>query len=214
VNVSSQQDGATELEWEPQVTVPELSFAELVWSDYRRRGADLPEPAWRAALLFLPRMLFNPSLQLALLVRIAQRGPRLVQWPVRWLQVTLFSSEIYWFNRPEGIQLGPGVSFPHPTGIIIGPGTRIGASATIYHNANIGSDRHFTSSSSNRRVPVLEDRVIVYGYSAIQGPFRVGHDAAIGGHVLLGENVPPGALKTRNRLWPAGQWENERRPTA
>lgn len=199
-------------DWEVELTAPSLGFAPLVWSDYVAQAVEPGEPSWLSKALLLPRLAVNPSLQFAFLLRVAQKGPRLIQYPVRWLQVVLFSSEVYWFNRPGGIVFGPAATFPHPNGIIIGPGTRIGASVTIYHNANIGSDRHFTGTDRNDRVPVIGDRVVVYGYCAIQGPFRVGHDAAVGGHVLLDDDVPPGALRTRNRLRFAGEWAGEHRP--
>ena len=202
-------------DFEIELTTPELSLAQLVWSDYRAAmylGGE-EESVARAALLFLPRMLINPSLQFALLVRIAQRGPKLVQYPIRWLQVILFSCEIYWFKGPDAIEIGPGVVFPHPYGITIGPGTKIGAGVTIYNFTNIGADRHWMPGAEDHtgegRTPVIGNRSVVYGYTIIQGPWRIGHDAILGLRVFTDTHVPPGALLTQKRLRLAGEWPGE-----
>jgi serine O-acetyltransferase len=194
---------------EMELTAPEMGFRALVWSDYRR--VNPAEPTRRAVLAFLPRLLFNPSLQFAMLVRIAQKGPRLLWHPVRWMQVVMFSCEIYTFKGPGAIELGPAISFPHPQGIIIGPGTRVGTGVTIYNNTQIGSNRHWTLGDPVDKMPALGDRSIVYAYSALQGRWDVGHDAVVGSWVILDEHVPPGALKTRKSLKVRGEWAGDSR---
>jgi serine acetyltransferase len=195
-----------------ELTDPPMGFRALVWSDYEASQAGSGEPRWLARLAYLPRLLLDPSLQFALLVRVAQKGPRIVQHPVRWLQVVLFSSEIYWFNGPEAIRIGPGVTFPHPSGITIGPGTRIGAGVTIYNFTNIGYDRNWIAGSPLERVPRIGDRAVVYAFATIQGDYTIGQDAVVGLRVFLEEDVPPGGLRTRRRLRLAGEWPGEDRP--
>jgi serine acetyltransferase len=210
--VAAEQPAAASSEEELELTDLDLPFLELVWSDYLAERAGRPEPAWLTALLYAPRLLFNPSLQFALLVRMAQKWPRLLQHPLRWLQVVLFSSEIYWFNGPEAIRLGPGVTFPHPYGITIGPGIRIGAGVAIYNFTNMGYDRHWVEGAPLERVPRIGDRAVIYAYSTVQGNWTVGHDAVVGLHVFLDEDVPPGGLKTRTGLRRCGEWPGEQRP--
>jgi serine acetyltransferase len=193
-----------------ELTAPELSFAQLVWSDYLASHLRRERPL-RAALLFLPRLLVNPSQQLTLLIRIAQKGPRLVQYPVRLLQVILYSSEVYWFRREGSIEIGPGLRLPHPNNIVIGQGTRIGSDVTIYNCTNIGGNRHWEPGLDVPRAAWLGDRCVIYAYSCVQGDWRVGHDAVVGAHVVLDEDVPPGGLKTRKGLKLAGQWPGEQR---
>lgn len=181
-----------------------LGFWQLVLSDHRmtREG----ESTMRTVALLLPRLLLNPSLQLAFLVRVAQRGPRAVQYPVRLLQIVLYSSEIYWFRREQALDIGPGISFPHPMGIILGPGTRIGKGVSIYNNTNIGADRSFVPGNQLERTPQLGDGSVVYAYAVVQGGWEVGHDAVVGLRVMLDCDVPAGALKTINRLRLRGEW--------
>lgn len=194
-----------------ELTAPDLSLFELVWSDYVAERGGRSDAGWLALPLFVLRMVFNPSLQLALLVRLAQKGPRLLQHPIRWLQVVLFSSEIYWFKGPDAARVGPGIVFPHPYGIIIGPGVQVGAGVAIYNFTNIGADRHWVAGTPTDRVPRIGDRAVIYGYTTVQGPWTVGHDAVVGLSVSLDENVPPGGLKTRNGLRRRGEWPGENR---
>ena len=201
---------------EPRITIrEELSFWRLVWSDYEAGmyRAGRRESALRAALLYLPRMLFNPSLQFAFLVRLGQRGPSILLHPIRWLQVVAFSSEVWWFYDDYPIVIGPGVVFPHPINVLIGPGTVIGEGVTIYNNTNIGADRHFEERTADdevaKRAANLGDGSIIYAYSIIQGPFRIGERGIVGLQVVLDEDVPAGALKTKSRLRLEGEWPGE-----
>jgi serine acetyltransferase len=198
-----------------KLTTPELGFWQLVWSDYEagmyRAGRSASK--LRAALLWLPRLLLNPSLQLAFLVRVGQKGPGLLLHPVRWLQVVLYSSEIWWFRGESAIVIGPGIVFPHPINVLIGPGTVIGTGVTIYNNIQLGADRHFEEKLADdavaERAAWLGDFSILYAYAIVQGPFAIGERAVVGLRVQLDDHVPPGALKTQRTLRLEGEWPGE-----
>ncbi len=194
-----------------QLTVADMSFRELVWSDYEASIVERDESPRRRALMYPVRLLLNPSLQLAFLVRLAQKGPSFLRYPIRYAQIMFFSSEIHEFRGEGATVLGPAVAFPHPWCIIIGGGARIGAGVTVYNNTGIGADRHLRHGSAQSRGPRIGDRSVIYAYSAIQGPWDVGHDAVVGIHVVLDEHVPPGALKSYRRLRLAGEWPGENR---
>lgn len=198
-------------EFELELTAPPLGLVALIWSDYQAAMRERSESSRALAVKYVPRLVFNPSLQLALLVRLAQKGPRAITLPIRWLQVVMFSSEIYWFHGPDAIELGPGVTFPHPFNIIIGPHVRIGAGVTIYNNTNIGASRHIPSGGSARAAPHLGDRAVIYAYSAVQGSFVIGQEAVVGIHVVLDSDVPPGALRTYRGMRLAHEWPGEQR---
>lgn len=194
----------------PPTTSEGLGFLRLVWSDYLSGNRMRQESTLRRLLLIVPRMIYNPSLQLALLVRIAQRGPR-VLWPmVRWLEVTLFSSEIYNFRGDEAIVLGPGVAFPHPMNIMIGPGARIGAGVAIYNNVSIGTDQAGLPQDVFRRAATIGDSATILPYTTVMGPFRVGRDSIVGMHVVLRNDVPAGAWQTMTKLRLAGEYDRAR----
>jgi serine acetyltransferase len=196
---------------EPELTIPRLSLWQLVWSDYEASRIEDPEPAWISRLLYLPRLALNPSLQFALLVRLAQKGPHFLVYPLRMIQVLLFSSEVWMFSGDDAIEIGPGIAFPHPVNVIIGAGTKIGAGVTGYNNTNIGADRHRRRDDTVRNAARIGDRVVIYAYSAVQGPYDVGQDAVVGIHVVLDDNVPAGALRTMKMLRSAGEWPGEDR---
>jgi serine O-acetyltransferase len=189
-----------------------MSFAALVRSDYEALLVERSEASWLSALMYLPRLLLNPSLQLAFLVRVAQKGPLPVVSLSRLIQIFFFKCEICEFRGEEGIEIGPAIGFPHPWCVIIGRGTKIGAGVRVYNNTGIGADRHLPRSGAiGGRAARLGDRSVIYAYSAIQGPYDVGQDAVVGIHVVLDEHVPPGALKSFRRLRPAGDWPGEGR---
>jgi serine O-acetyltransferase len=194
-----------------ELTAPSMSFFQLVWSDYQAALVGRGEPPWRSVLLFGLRLLINPSIMFAFLVRVAQKAPLPLLYLVRMIQVICFSSEIHGFRGEDAIVLGPGVTFPHPFGIIIGRRTQIGAGVTIYNNTNIGDNRHLPRGATVQAAARLGDRSVIYAYSAIQGPYTVGHDAVVGIHVVLDGDVPPGALMTQRKLRVAGEWPGETR---
>lgn len=193
------------------LTIPKLGFLRLVWSDYRAHFAERPEPRLRAALKLPLRLIFNPSLQLAFLVRVAQCGPGPLHHPVRWLQIVMFSSEFYWFRGEEdSIQLGPGINFPHPSNVFVGAGMRIGSNVTIYNNVTVGTDMSGIAADVWHRAPVIEDGVFVFGYANIQGARRIGRRAVVGKWVIVKEDVPPEALLTERGLKLEGEWDRGR----
>jgi serine acetyltransferase len=191
--------------------VPRLAFRHLVWSDYRAHFAERPEPLPSAALKFPIRLLLNPSLQFALLVRVAQCGPTFLQHPIRWLQIVLFSSECYWFRGgDERVQIGPGINFPHPANVFIGSGTVIGSNVTIYNNVTLGTDMSGAPDKVWERAPVIGDGAFVYGYGNVQGPRTVGRNGVVGKWIILTEDVPPGALMTPKGVRLKGEWDRSR----
>ena len=201
---------------EIKLTTPKLGFWRLVWSDYRAAyySSGALESTLRAALLWFPRLFLNPSIQFAFLVSIGQKGPGFLLHPVRWLQVVLFSSEIWWFRGETAIVIGPGVVFPHPINVLIGPGTVIGEGVIIYNNTQIGADRAFEAGDEElsvaERAVQIGDRAIVYAYAVLQGPFNIGEHGVVGLRVFLDDHVPSGALKTQRSMRLQGEWPGAR----
>lgn len=196
---------------EIKLTRTNLGFWRLVWSDYRAgilSGGQFESPL-RAVLLFPLRLLVNPSLQFAFLVRVGQKGPNFLMHPVRWLQVVMFSSEIWWFRGEWAIEIGPGVVFPHPMNVLIGPGAVIGEGVLIYNSTNIGADRHYEESQAGdvaERACRIGDGAVIYAYTVVQGPYNIGEGAAVGLRVILDQHVPPRALITQKGLRLEGEW--------
>jgi serine acetyltransferase len=186
-----------------------------MWADYRAAmyRANRRETTLRAALAWPLRLLLNPSLQLALTVRIAQKGPKVLMHPMRLTQVILYSSEIWWFRSDSAIRIGPGIVFPHPMNVLIGPGTVIGTGVTIYNNIQLGADRHFQEGDGDdavaSRAARLGDGSVLYAYAVVQGPYDVGAEAVVGLRVVLDDHVPAGALRTQKGLRLAGEWPGE-----
>jgi serine acetyltransferase len=194
---------------EPQVTLPDWGLFRLILSDYRFLYRYYRESMARSLILLLPRALLSPSLQFAILVRLAQRGPRPLGRIVAYLQVMLFSSEFFAFHDGPGIELGAAVAFPHPFGIIVGPGTKIGSRVVIYHHTMIGTDRRWFPGDE-LFPPVLGDDVIVGGASRVLGRFKVGEGAVIGLNVFVRQDVPPMSTLLLGGMKLAGDWTDPR----
>lgn len=194
----------------PEVTLPDWGFFRLLFSDYRMHYRHKRESDRRARVLFLPRFLVNPPIQFATLVRLAQRGPRLLLHPVRWLMVVMFSGEFYAFHLGPGIKLGAAIDFPHPYGVMVAPGTVIGSRVAIYHQTRIGSNRRW-SPGDEAFAPTLGDDVVIGGDSRVMGPYRIGEGAVIGVNALVRQDVPPGAmLLDTGKLKVRGEWDDPR----
>jgi serine acetyltransferase len=194
---------------EPQVTIPDWSLLRLILSDYRFLYRYYHESMARSLVLLPPRLLLSPSLQFAILVRLAQRGPRLLGRIVAYLQVMLFSSEFFAFHDGPGIELGAAVAFPHPFGIIVGPGSRIGSRVVIYHHTMIGTDRRWFPGDE-LYPPEIGDDVIVGGASRVLGRFKVGQGAVIGLNVFVRQDVPPMSTLLLGGLKLPGEWRDPR----
>jgi serine acetyltransferase len=193
-----------------ELTTSDWGFWRLVWSDYEASAVEHRESHRIMLLKLVPRFLFNPSLQLAFLFRLATKGPAWLLFPVRWLLIVMFNCEASTSRGSERLVIGPGVTFPHPVNILIGP-TEIGAGVTIYNNTTFGSNRHVPSRGVGSGIPRIGDRAVIYGYTSVQGQLVIGHDAVVGTRVALESDVPPGALRTYRGQRPAGEWAGEGR---
>jgi serine acetyltransferase len=193
----------------PQATVPEWGFFRLVLSDYRYFYRYSQESMRRSVALLVPRVLLSPSLQFSILVRAAQRGPAWLARLVAYLQVMLFSSEVFAFHQGPGIALGAAIAFPHPYGVMVGPGSVIGSRVTIYHHTMIGTDRRWFQGEK-LRPPVIGDDVVVGGASRVLGPFKVGEGAVVGLNVFVREDLPPMSTLLLSGVRFAGKWDDPR----
>jgi serine O-acetyltransferase len=193
----------------PQATVPDWGFFRLVFSDYRFLYRYHQETVRRSVAMLPARLLLSPSLQFAILVRIAQRGPRVLARIVAYLQVMLFSSEVFDFHHGGGIELGAAVAFPHPFGIMIGPGSRIGSRVTIYHHTMIGTNRRWFRGEP-LYPPVIGDDSVIGGASRVLGRFNVGEGAVIGLNVFVREDIPPMSTVLQKGFKRKGEWDDPR----
>lgn len=193
----------------PQATVPDWGFFRLVLSDYRFLYRYHEETVNRSLAMLPVRLLLSPSLQFAILVRLAQRGPHVLARLVAYLQVMVFSSEVFDFHHGGGIELGAAVAFPHPWGIMIGPGSRIGSRVTIYHDTMIGTNRRWFRGDP-LYPPVIGDDVVVGGASRVLGTFNIGEGAVIGLNVFVRGDVPPLSTVLQGGIKREGEWDDPR----
>lgn len=193
----------------PQATIPDWGLFRLILSDYRYSYRYRRENLRKALLLMLPRTLLSPGMQFSILVRLAQCGPAWLARIVGYLQVMLFSSEVFGFHVGPGIELGAAVSFPHPWGVMIGPGSRIGSRVDIYHHAMIGTDRRWFEGDE-LRPPVIGDDTVIGGASRVLGRFNIGEGTVIGLNVFVRQDLPPMSTLLLSGLKLRGEWDDPR----
>src|SRR4051794_18776104 len=159
----------------------------LVISDYLAATAGAEESPRRLALMFVPRLLNNPSLQATLIVRLTLRSPRFMFGLWRSLLIAKHSIDV------EGpVEIGPGLMLPHPIGIVLGRGTRIGRNVRILNHVVTGA-RPGTEPGP-RMCPVIRDRVTIWTQSIVVGPIEIGEAATIGARSFIDKDVEPGRV--------------------
>jgi serine O-acetyltransferase len=192
--------------FDPERCANARSVLDLTVSDYMayygawaspgyriRTGRELPEPEpkWRLALLFFPRVLNNPCLHATIMIRLAMAGPR---WMIGFWRTVLIAKHSMDINPI--MEIGPGLMLPHPVGILLGQGLRVGSRVTILHHVSIGGNpriRHDAPQLS----PDIGNEVIIYTQSIVIGPIKIGDGAVIGARSWVDKHVEPGAVRTR-----------------
>jgi serine O-acetyltransferase len=157
------------------------------WRLVGSRKHDPPRKLW---LLFIPRLLNNPSLHATVLIRLAVASPRWMLGFWRTVLIAKHTIEIAW-----RMDIGPGLMMPHPYNISLGWGVTIGRNVTLMHALNIGARP--PHQRGERISPLLEDDVVVYMQSNILGPVTIGKGAVIGAGTWVEEDVPPGEVVRR-----------------
>lgn len=108
----------------------------------------------------LVRLLMDPSVRTATLIRLAASKHRLVRIFARNLLISVAGVDV-----GQGARVGAGLLLPHPVGVVIGEGVRIGRNVTIYQGVTLGR--------LHQRYPVIGNRSIIYPGCILIGMVRV-----------------------------------------
>jgi serine O-acetyltransferase len=159
----------------------------LIIADYLAVCGETSESPRRLALMFLPRLLHNPSLQATVMIRLAHRSPRFMFGIWRTLLIAKHSIDV-----EEPIEIGPGLVLPHPFGIVLGRGTRIGSNVRILNTVTIGArpGRDWTPAMC----PQIGDGVTIWTQSIVVGPIIVGPNAVLGARSWIDKDVAAGEV--------------------
>ncbi len=164
---------------------------DLIVSDYlayydRYHPAD-PSPA-RLALLFVPRMIHNPCLHATALIRLATRSPRFTHGLWRSALIAKHSIDIQ-----ADMEIGPGLTLPHPLAIVLGWGVKIGTNVSILHEVTIGGVVR-QPAGETQMCPRIGDDVDIYPQSMLVGPIAIGDGAVIGAGSWVDADVGAGSV--------------------
>ena len=180
------------------------NLVQLVISDYlayygpmtrmRRKwgvgGASKNDSPRTLALLFLPRLVHNPSLHATLLLRLAVRSPKFMLGLWRTILIAKHSIDI-----STSIEIGPGLLLPHPVGVSIGATARIGSDVTLLHYVGLGGNvfvgnRYRPAGPGVQLAPSVGNDVVIFTDSILVGAITIGHEAVIGAGAWVDEDVP------------------------
>jgi serine O-acetyltransferase len=161
-------------------------MAAYVGTEQRRKwnlahdSGDGPRRLW---MMFLPRVLLNPSLHAVILIRLMTASPRWMLGFWRTVLIAKHTIEAHW-----RMEIGPGLLLPHPYGITLPWGFTAGKNLTLAQNITIGARR--PRQGSDRITPLFGDDVIAFMDSRILGDIEVGDRAVIGAGTWVEEDVP------------------------
>lgn len=161
---------------------------ELLVADYRALFKDREGDGLIAVGRFIVRLLLNPSLQAVILLRVANASPRwsAVFW--RAIMVRRFSMDWTW-----KVDVGPGLTIPHPVGIVWTREARAGRNFMISQNVTLGGDGH-------SRAPDIGDDVEIFPNAVVIGGIKIGDGAVIGAGSFVNRDVPPHTVVKRD-VW-------------
>jgi serine acetyltransferase len=161
----------------------------LIREDYRafsRLRGDAS--AARRRLLFLPRLLINPSLHASVLVRFSNGSPAWMHW--FWRNILIWTHSMDIAYRSE---IGPGLFFPHPHTITMAPGVVIGARCRISHMTTIAGN------VGSARAPILGDGVAVMPGAQILGEVTIGDNCVVGAGAWVDSDMPAGSIAVADK---------------
>jgi serine acetyltransferase len=165
-------------------TPPRLGMWALMREDYRafsRLRGD--SSSLKRRILFLPRLLINPSLHAVVLLRLTNGSPPWLHW--LWRNILIWKHSMDLAYRCE---IGPGLFLPHPHTISMAPGVTIGARCRIAHMTNFGAQ------PGDEHGPVIGDGVVVFMNASVIGDLTIGDGCVVGAHAMVTKDMPPGSL--------------------
>ena len=94
-------------------------------------------------------------------------------------------------------KIGKYLFIDHGMGVVIGETSEIGDNVTIYHMVTLGGISPSINSNDQRetkRLPTLQDNVVVGSGAQVLGPVTVGKNAKIGANAVVTKDVPENAV--------------------
>lgn len=105
-----------------------------------------------------------------------------------WMR-SMCACEIYFNNS-----IGTGFYVVHGVGTVVGSRNVIGKGFVIHQGCTIGHRKNGQGAGS-----VIGDNVRMYANASLVGELTIGNNVTIGGHALVQENLPDGAVARHNQ---------------
>ena len=111
--------------------------------------------------------------------------------------ISQFSRFLTGIEIHPGAKIGKNLFIDHGMGVVIGETSDIGDNVTIYHMATLGGIAPSINSNDQRnikRLPTIEDEVVIGSGAQVLGPVTVGRCAKIGANAVITKDVPEKAV--------------------
>lgn len=167
----------------------EMSFTELVFSDYLRHRPG-GKPSWVAVITRLPT---NPGLLATLFLRANQCIARSGRQRVADLLRTIGNSLIG-VDFAGGPDVGPGLFLVHPVGVTLGHGVRIGENVTLASGVVLAARYYDPRAGEDQGFATIEDGVVLGAHAVVVGSVTVGRNAMVGANSVVLSDVPENAV--------------------
>lgn len=167
----------------------QMSFTELVFSDYVRHRAG-HKPTWLRVLTRIPT---NPGLLAAILLRANQCLNRSGHRRIADLFRTL-GNAVIGIDQGGEMLIGPGLSLVHPVGVILGSGVRIGENVTLAGGVVLAARYYDPKPGDEQGFATIEDGVVLGAHAVVVGGVTIGRNAMVGANSVVLSDVPANAV--------------------
>ena len=172
----------------PKPSASELSFSQLVFSDFvRYRPATTP--TWPKVLLRIPTL---PGLLASIILRAQQclhrsghvRLAHSLRTPANILVGADFAA---------GMTVGTGFMLAHPVGVTIGLGLTIGDNVSFAGGVTCAA-RYYEGPNAEQEYATICDGAIIGAHAVLVGGVRIGTNAMVGANSVVLSDVPDNAV--------------------
>jgi serine O-acetyltransferase len=167
----------------------DMSFRDLVFSDYARHRPGRPA-SWWAVLTRLPT---NPGLLATLILRANQCLTRAGHPRAADLLRTLGNS-LVGIDVAGGPTVGPGLFLVHPVGVTLGFGVRIGAHVSMASGVVFAARYYDPRDGDEQGFATIEDGALLGAHAVVVGAVTVGRNAMVGANSVVLSDVPENAV--------------------
>ena len=171
----------------PAPAQAELSFKELVFSDYARF-----KPGKASWLRVLARIPSTPGILASIILRAQQclhrSGRTRLAQQLRTIGISLTGADF-----GAGMKIGKGLMLVHPVGVTIGYGLVIGDNVSFAGGVTCAA-RYYDGAEGPQEFATIGDNAVIGAHAVLVGGVKIGANAMVGANAVVLSDVPENAV--------------------